>query len=349
MNGKPTEPVTRPLHLTLLARDGKIILYWGLFILLTGFAWYFYYRLHLLLPPTTIIFPLGIFLVAAFLTLLLGRALSALRISLAWRYRSAFLAGLLTSLAIVLFSLAVRSVPPTPGSLAGSTAILFVLPIAASIGAFLGGLILTGLEIGWWENNAPPPEVCRQQVLRLHHQRIGNPSPETAAIRSFDLLLSLFAIVLTSPFWLFAAFLIWLEDPGPVVFIKNSVGRGGCNFRQLKFRTMVAGAEEATGPVLAKLGDERVLRFGRLLRKSALDELPQLINIIKGEMSFVGPRPQRTVLVYDYLQSMPEYADRHRVSPGTGWACPGGWRLFSLPPPKAALRSPVYCPPLPEV
>ena len=178
MNGKPTEPVTRPLHLTLLARDGKILLYWGLFILLTGFAWYFYYRLHLLLPPTTIIFPLGIFLVAAFLTLILGRALSAVRISLAWRYRSAFLAGLLTSLAIVLFSLAVRSGPPTPVSLAGSTAILFVLPIAASIGAFLGGLILTGLEIGWWENNAPPPEVCRQQVLRLHLQRIGNPSPE---------------------------------------------------------------------------------------------------------------------------------------------------------------------------
>ena len=113
MNGKPTEPVTRPLHLTLLARDGKILLYWGLFILLTGLAWYFFYRLHLLLPPTTIIYPLGIFLVAAFLTLLLGRALSAVRISLAWRYRSAFLAGLLTSLAIVLFSLAVRSVPPT--------------------------------------------------------------------------------------------------------------------------------------------------------------------------------------------------------------------------------------------
>ena len=317
MNGKPTEPVTHPLHLTLLARDGKIPLYWALFILLTGSAWYFYYRLHLLLPPSTIIYPLGIFLVAAFLTLLLGRALSAVRISLAWRYRSAFLAGLLTSLAIVLFSLAVRSVPPTRGSLAGSlAAVLLVLPIAASIGAFLGGLILTGLEIGWWENNAPPPELCRQQVLYLHLQRIGDPPPETAAIRSFDLLLGLFAIVLTSPFWLFAAFLIWLEDPGPVVFIKNSVGRGGCNFLQLKFRTMVAGAEEATGPVLAKPEDERVLRFGRLLRKSALDELPQLINIIKGEMSFVGPRPQRTVLVYDYLQSMPEYADRHRVSPG---------------------------------
>ena len=88
------------------------------------------------------------------------------------------------------------------------------------------------------------------------------------------------------------------------------------NLRQFKLRTMVRGAEEHTGPGLAQLGDQRVLRVGRLLRKTALDELPQLVNILAGQMSFVGPRPQRTVLVREYLQKMPEYAWRHQVLPG---------------------------------
>jgi lipopolysaccharide/colanic/teichoic acid biosynthesis glycosyltransferase len=94
------------------------------------------------------------------------------------------------------------------------------------------------------------------------------------------------------------------------------VGKGGANFHQFKLRTMVREAENNTGPVLASEEDERVLGVGRLLRKTALDELPQLINILRGEMSFVGPRPQRTVLVHGYLETMPEYAERHRVLPG---------------------------------
>jgi len=123
-------------------------------------------------------------------------------------------------------------------------------------------------------------------------------------------------IVLASPVWLVSILLIWFENPGPLLFVKNSVGKGGVNFHQFKLRTMVRGAEDSTGPVLASETDERVLLVGRVLRKTALDELPQLINILGGEMSFVGPRPQRTVLVHGYLERMPEYAERHRVLPG---------------------------------
>jgi lipopolysaccharide/colanic/teichoic acid biosynthesis glycosyltransferase len=79
---------------------------------------------------------------------------------------------------------------------------------------------------------------------------------------------------------------------------------------------MTPGAEMETGPVLSQKDDSRVLNFGRLLRKTALDELPQLVNILLGEMSFVGPRPQRTILVNGYLEILPEYAKRHRVLPG---------------------------------
>jgi lipopolysaccharide/colanic/teichoic acid biosynthesis glycosyltransferase len=134
--------------------------------------------------------------------------------------------------------------------------------------------------------------------------------------RAFDLSLAGLGTILSAPVWILTAFLVWFEDPGPILFIKNSVGKGGVNFRQFKFRTMVAGAEDSTGPVLSTEADERVLTVGRFLRKTALDELPQLLNILFGQMSFVGPRPQRTVLVHEYLEAIPEYAERHRVLPG---------------------------------
>lgn len=188
--------------------------------------------------------------------------------------------------------------------------------LAAAGGAFTGSLWATHRREGLWEDNSTPSEDVQFEVLALHQCWFDRPAAIPWAKRLFDILLAVVGLALSSPIWLTVAFLIWFDDPGPLLFVKNSVGRGGRNFRQFKFRTMVHGAEEGTGPVLSQQGDPRVLRVGRLLRKSAQDELPQLLNILRGEMSFVGPRPQRTVLVRDYLEHIPAYAERHRVQPG---------------------------------
>jgi lipopolysaccharide/colanic/teichoic acid biosynthesis glycosyltransferase len=245
---------------------------------------------------------LWIAILHALLTIALERAMSILPLAPGWRYRLAFL----LSASLYLPSLGITHF---------SNAAWAALGLALS-GAFLGGLIATSLNGHLWENNSPPTEAVRREVYQRHLEIIGRPTPTPAPKRLFDFTLALFGILISTPLWLLSAFLIWIEDPGPILFIKNSVGKGGVNFHQYKFRTMVRGAENATGPIPASEDDQRVLFIGRLLRKTALDELPQLINILRGEMSFVGPRPQRTVLVHGYLQKMPEYAERHRVLPG---------------------------------
>jgi lipopolysaccharide/colanic/teichoic acid biosynthesis glycosyltransferase len=184
------------------------------------------------------------------------------------------------------------------------------------LAAFVGGLIATAFKKPLWENNSPPSEAVQQEVYQRHLAAIGKGDRAPVAKRAFDVLLASTGLVMSAPIWMMGTVWIWLEDPGPVLFVKNSVGKGGKNFLQFKFRSMVQGAEENTGPVLAAESDERVLLAGKFLRKTALDELPQLVNILRGEMSFVGPRPQRTVLVHTYLEAMPEYAERHRVLPG---------------------------------
>ncbi len=184
------------------------------------------------------------------------------------------------------------------------------------IGALGGGVTATGLSDGFWEDNSPPSPEIQEAVYRKHQEVITSLKPTPLSKRLFDILVSGAGLIVSAPIWLVSMLLIWLEDPGPVLFVKNSVGRGGKNFHQFKLRTMVRGAEDATGPVMAQEGDERVLTFGKFLRKTALDEIPQLINILWGEMSIVGPRPQRTVLVHEYLEEIPEYALRHQVLPG---------------------------------
>lgn len=247
---------------------------------------------------------LELILCAAF-TLALERSLVSLPLSSIWRYRLAFLSTIAIFLVLWLGYWMISFQP---------IGIIWIL--AAATGSFLGGILATSFNEKLWENNSPPSMEIMQDVHQKHLEVIGLPGPTPWLKRAFDLILTLVGLVLSLPIWFVSIFLIWIEDPGPLLFVKNSVGKGGWNFHQLKLRTMVRGAEDITGPVLASEADERTLRVGRFLRKTALDELPQLLNILRGEMSFVGPRPQRTVLVREYLDEMPEYAERHRVLPG---------------------------------
>ncbi len=139
--------------------------------------------------------------------------------------------------------------------------------------------------------------------------------------RLMDVVLSLLGLVLTAPLSVLIAVAIKLDSPGPVLYRQRRIGRDGREFVLLKFRTMRHDAEKATGPVWARRGDDRVTRIGRILRRTRLDEIPQMWNILVGEMSFVGPRPERPFFVERLRREIPYYLERLTVRPGlTGWA-----------------------------
>jgi len=141
--------------------------------------------------------------------------------------------------------------------------------------------------------------------------------------RVFDLVLGSIALVLSLPLMLFSVFLIKREDgPGaPVFYRQQRVGLHGDLFEIIKFRSMVPDAEKVGEPRWASPDDPRVTRAGRIIRKLRFDELPQLINVLRGDMSLVGPRPERPEFVEELARNVPYYAERHTVKPGiTGWA-----------------------------
>lgn len=139
--------------------------------------------------------------------------------------------------------------------------------------------------------------------------------------RAFDIFFSLLGLILSSPLALLTALAIRLEGPGPILYRQERVGQYGRVFTIYKFRSMVPNAEENTGPVWAREDDERVTRVGRVIRRLRLDEIPQLWNVLRGDMSFVGPRPERPHFVERLQARLPYYAERHNVKPGvTGWA-----------------------------
>ena len=139
--------------------------------------------------------------------------------------------------------------------------------------------------------------------------------------RGFDIVVSVVGILLTAPFVAVTAIIIKIVSPGPVFFKQQRVGQGGKLFNIYKLRTMRLDAEKNTGPIWAQEDDPRLIKFGKIIRKSHIDELPQLINVLRGEMSIVGPRPERPVFVKRLKDEIPDYTKRLQVKPGiTGLA-----------------------------
>lgn len=240
---------------------------------------------------------------------LLCYALSKIFIRIPHQDKKRFRIALLIAVAVNIISLVL------PGLFFNSFRHWHLL-IVQLLTIFITCFTISNLIYGWWENNAPPSLQIEAEVFASHQIHMGAPIKPPIGKRFFDIFLASFSLLISTPLWFLITFMIWWEDPGPVLFVKNAVGKHGINFKQLKFRSMILDAEKATGPISGYENDDRVLFFGRLLRKTALDELPQLINILMGQMSYVGPRPQRTVLVHGYLQRLPEYARRHLVRPG---------------------------------
>jgi sugar transferase (PEP-CTERM system associated) len=139
--------------------------------------------------------------------------------------------------------------------------------------------------------------------------------------RTFDITVSSMLLMVTLPVLLVTALLIWLENGSPILYRQERVGEHGHVFEVLKFRSMHKDAEHDGTPQWAKKQDERVTRVGKVIRKLRIDELPQVFNVLKGDMSFVGPRPERPYFVKDLAMKISYYPTRHTVKPGiTGWA-----------------------------
>jgi lipopolysaccharide/colanic/teichoic acid biosynthesis glycosyltransferase len=138
--------------------------------------------------------------------------------------------------------------------------------------------------------------------------------------RAIDVVL----VILTAPIWLPFGAIVWLivrfGSPGPVIYSQERVGRNEKQFTLHKFRTMINNAEE-NGPQFAEINDPRIVPTGKFLRKSRLDEIPQLWNVLRGDLTIIGPRPERVEFVEEFEQTIPFYASRHIIRPGvTGWA-----------------------------
>ena len=166
--------------------------------------------------------------------------------------------------------------------------------------------------------------VCTEQIRPsqlIFTSKLG-PGPLMVRVQSmYSWVIALIGVVLASPVMILAAILVKITSPGPALYRQERVGLNGKLFTIYKFRSMRADAEAKTGAVWAQRNDPRITPLGRFLRKSRIDELPQLFNVLRGEMSVVGPRPERPEFVATLSEQIPFYRQRHVVRPGiTGWA-----------------------------
>lgn len=163
-------------------------------------------------------------------------------------------------------------------------------------------------------------------VINIRYVPLNNPLASFIK-RTLDIIGSLLCIVIFSPAMLFALIGIKITSPGPVIFRQVRVGLHNREFEMYKFRSMKVQTEEEEKKGWTTKGDERITKFGSFIRKTSIDELPQLFNVLKGDMSLVGPRPERPQFVEEFRETIPRYMIKHQVRPGmTGWAQVNGFR-----------------------
>lgn len=134
--------------------------------------------------------------------------------------------------------------------------------------------------------------------------------------RIFDIIISTAILIIISPLMLIIAILIKITSKGEIIYKQKRITKNGKEFTMYKFRTMIKDAEKETGPILAKINDSRITKIGKILRKTRMDELPQFFNVLKGDMSIVGPRPERKEILQNIEKELPEYKERQNVKAG---------------------------------
>lgn len=185
------------------------------------------------------------------------------------------------------------------------------------------------VAVHWVGDDAASLDIPMVDATTLRWvDRLSWPMPwGRVAKRAVDLVGSALGLLLLSPLFALVASAIWITTGRPIFYLQERVGQGGKRFQIIKFRSMRPDAEGETGPIWASDHDNRCTRIGDWLRHTNIDELPQLLNVLKGEMSLVGPRPERPIFVEKFRAEVPDYDLRHSVPGGmTGWAQVHGWR-----------------------
>ena len=183
------------------------------------------------------------------------------------------------------------------------------------------------LDLGTLGATSPSSQRKHRPRSRLRLPAWDASTRARSAKRVMDFSIALFALVVLAPLFALITLLILITSGRPIFYTQKRLGQGGGAFHIIKFRSMRSNAEQETGPIWASNHDSRCTRIGDWLRHTNIDELPQLINVLRGDMSLVGPRPERPTFVEQFQRTIPDYDLRHAVPGGmTGWAQVHGWR-----------------------